>query len=310
MPPITCCVALYCGCKAGRAKPPLVLQNRLSSTFHHVTRKPVGLKDCLRAHLKLSRIDAEKLIRLGSVYWENERLVEDTPLPERAHLRVYKNPQRYPVHGIRWIDRVVHQADSFVVIDKPHGVPTHATVDNVAENVLAEMRSLLKVPLYVTHRLDTGVGGLLLFAKTQSFQRIFNQALQQGGVSKTYLALTEVAPKHGVHVHYMDPSQQKRRLVQAEAKAGFDRCELEVIRSHKIETHGVECFEVEVKLLTGRTHQIRAQLAALGAPIIGDKLYGSRKHLEANSRAIQLYCSELKFADHLYKRCPSWQQSS
>ena len=74
-------------------------------------------------------------------------------------------------------------------MNKPAGIPVHATLDNQVENVLHQLHVALGDSLYVTQRLDTEVSGLIVFAKTQEFQRRFNRLLAERKVTKRYRRL-------------------------------------------------------------------------------------------------------------------------
>lgn len=252
----------------------LVPANRI---FHHVTARPTTVLRVLIEHFKLSSERAQELIQLGAIYFNKRRVFEDTQLPQAAYLRLHLHPKRFFVEGLNWRARILKETKDFIVINKPAGVPTHATVDNAVENCLAQMRNLLKTELFVTQRLDNPVGGLLLFAKTKDYQTRFNRWLSERQVQKTYLALIESPCSVARYTHWMQPSERSPKVLSAEPKDGWLSCELSILKCESVTMSGKNVYQVEIDLHTGRTHQIRAQLAFQGCPIMGDRLYGSKE---------------------------------
>src|SRR5262249_10924371 len=145
---------------------------------------------------------------LGAVWLGEERVGEDIALPPGAHLRVYLQPIRFAADEVDWRRTILHESADFLVVNKPGGVPVHATVDNWRDNVLFHVRGLVEGEVLVTHRLDTPVSGLLVLARTPEFQRCFNSALAEGRVTKHYRALVEGEPSLGGHTHYLDPDHE------------------------------------------------------------------------------------------------------
>jgi len=238
----------------------------------------ISLLDCLVQHFGLTLEEGERLILFGAVYQDRQRVNSNRSLAAGQYVRVHLQPKRFPVDGIDWRATIVSQNKDFLVVNKPAGIPVHATLDNQVENVLHQLRVALGIDVFVTQRLDTEVSGLMVFAKTQAFQRRFNQLLVERKVKKRYRALVNSAPEIGRHIHYMEPTERSPKTVSVEARPKWLECALRVVSV----TPSPESFELEIDLETGRTHQIRVQLSALGSPIVGDKLYGSRTRYNAN----------------------------
>ncbi len=261
-------------------------------------------------------LSALELIEMGSVYVDNERcLMTDRSLKVGADVRIHTSPRRYPCpKDLR--ERIVSETAESLVVDKPAGLPVHALVDNVQENLKSYLEDLRGETLFITHRLDVETSGLVLFAKTAEAQARFNQAFVDGTVKRTYMAYVENSVAPGEYVHYMEPSPKAPKHVSAIETAGWQRCGLNVLSCTmmKGETsvisegrttweltnseHIDKYYLLQIQLQTGRPQQIRAQLAVLGAPIIGDTSYKSKLHLTevgTGLKAIALRASTLAF---------------
>jgi 23S rRNA pseudouridine1911/1915/1917 synthase len=256
---------------------------------HHVTNEDLSVAECLRKHFRLDEARIDELLSLGAIYSNKRRIFENRKLAKGAYLRIHLEPKRFPVESIDWKSRIVATHRDFLVVNKPPGIPVHASLDNVRDNVLQQLRDATGQYLLVTQRLDVPVGGLMVLARNPDFQRRFNTWLAERKVIKIYRALVEQAPAVGLHVHYMEPSERSPKRVTLEERPGWARCELTVRSMREIPGHGIE---VEIELHTGRTHQIRAQLGALGSPVKGDRTYGSSVRQEG---FISLFASSLSW---------------
>lgn len=230
------------------------------------------------------------LIQLGSVYVNSKRAGSiDEQVTENTHIRVHTKPRRYNVN-YDWKSRVVFDHQDFVVLNKPNNIPSHPSVDNQLENSLTQLGLALDKKLLITHRLDTLTEGLIVYGKTSQFVNSFNDQLQRKLITKKYVALVETTEKLPNHlVHYMEPSPRAPKKVSQVAHDDWDICELK-IEQQKIFEH---YSWIKIDLLTGRTHQIRSQVSEVGAPILGDKLYGSQ--IVEDENKIALRAQEIEF---------------
>ncbi|MDE7451305.1 MAG: RNA pseudouridine synthase [Alistipes sp.] len=157
-----------------------------------------------------------------------------------------------------------------------------------------------EVFLGVVHRIDRPVSGAVLFAKTSKALVRLNEMIREGHIRKIYWALTERTPEpeEGQLTHYIlrDGRTNRSRAYDApkpEAKLGKLR-----YRTLNVATHYTL---VEVELLTGRHHQIRAQLSKIGCPIRGDLKYGAKRSLPEGG--ISLHSRTIAF-DHPVRHEP------
>lgn len=257
------------------------------------------LDEYLEGELRLESSATTELVRFGAIYLNKDR-VRDARV--RVHpgdyIRVHQLPRRYVLPRVSAESCIVHLEDEFLVVNKPAGVPVHATVDNLLENFLFWFAQEMGMPeLSVTHRLDAGTEGLLVLARTPRFAGLFNKAIMNRRVLKKYECLhAGPAFETGALLRdwMIDELGSPKRLV-GEGVEGTKLCELVIEGSSSFGAReGVA--HARIGLLTGRTHQIRAQLAARGRPILGDRLYGCRILPFAEPDRLALRCRELGFA--------------
>lgn len=128
----------------------------------------------------------------GSVYVDGRRQRQDVELQPGQIVRVHTRRKQFPVAGnLRLRERIVFDHEEFLVVDKPAGLPTHPTLDNFLDNTKVRLENELGCQLFTTHRLDVSTEGLLILAKNNRAQTIFNRAFAQRRVKKFYRSLNE-----------------------------------------------------------------------------------------------------------------------
>ena len=146
--------------------------------------------------------------------------------------------------------------------------------------------------LGVVHRIDRPVSGVILFAKTSKALSRLNKLFQERSIKKTYWAIVKNEPEEldNKLVHFLKKNQQKNKSFAFKREEnGALRSELDYKTIKKLNSF----YLLEVKPKTGRHHQIRVQLSAIGCPIKGDIKYGSKR---TNSNAsIHLHARKIEF---------------
>lgn len=225
------------------------------------------------------------LISFGALYVDKKRVVSTLVVHQNQILRFHTRPKRYRVPDQPLATNIVFSHPDFIVIDKPQGLPSHATLDNRVENSHFILSRELDHPIFPTHRLDIDTGGLLVFAKSKEAQAKLNRGFAYGNIQKIYEARVskDVEPKR--LVHHMHPSKRAPKRLSRHPFTGGIKCEMEILDCARGASH----YSLRILLITGRTHQIRAQLAHESNPVIGDVLYGG-----VHSERMELYCRELR----------------
>lgn len=197
---------------------------------------------------------------------------------------------------------VVFEDADLAVINKPAGLVVHPGTGNrehtLVNALLAgypEIAAMRIAPQRrgIVHRLDKDTSGLLVIARNgKSLQRLMAQ-FQQRTVEKTYLALAAKAPRtpNGrIDLPITrNAAQRQRMMVSRDGRPA-------ITEFHTLESFADGSALLEVALLTGRTHQIRVHLAYIGAPLVGDTVYGFRKGKRGPGRQF-LHAARLCF-DH------------
>ena len=166
----------------------------------------------------------------------------------------------------------IYEDEDLLVVDKNPGT-------EVETDLLSEL-SAIRSPLFPVHRLDANTMGLVVLAGTEAAEADLLDAFARHETGKVYEAILVGAPKApaGTLVHYglKDEARAYMRLVDKDTPGA-----LKMELSYRIVEIRGSLSKAEIRLMTGRTHQIRVQMAALGCPVLGDDKYGDR---EANRR--------------------------
>jgi 23S rRNA pseudouridine1911/1915/1917 synthase len=174
-----------------------------------------------------------------------------------------------------------------LVLNKPPGISVQP--DKTGDpTLLGQAEAYCRHPLHVVHRIDRPVSGIVVFAKSLTRQ------MQARTVERLYLAVVQELPEPecGVLAHYLSKQGGRNRMVvSADGSDGGHPAAL----SYRLLGSSARYHLLEVGLLTGRHHQIRAQLSAAGFPVKGDVKYGARR---GNSdRSVHLHAWKVAF-DH------------
>lgn len=174
---------------------------------------------------------------------------------------------------------IIFADNNILIFNKQPGVALQSKGENLMESQFSEYK--------VLNRLDQPVSGACLLAKTSEAAGKLGSAIIAQRVKKTYIAIVEgkLAVNSGVVNHKLSKSRNQKAIVAEEGKEA--EMYYEVLR--ELDNYSI----LKVKINTGRFHQIRAQLSALGHPVKGDLKYGSKR--SNKHPGIYLHCRQIAF---------------
>ncbi|WP_295362507.1 RluA family pseudouridine synthase [Arenimonas sp.] len=252
-----------------------------------------------------------KLVRSGQVRINGKRAKADSRLAGGDEVRIppvrleAPGEARTPPKGMleRLAASIVFEDKAILALNKPSGIATHGG-SGISFGVIEALRALrLDEPLELVHRLDRDTSGVLVLAKKRSalleLQALMRAGEDDEGPAKRYLALLVGRVPNGTLT--VDAPLQKSVLQGGERMVRVDPSGKPSTSHFKVlERRGGHSF-CEVRIETGRTHQIRVHAAHLGHPVAGDEKYGDReanKRLaeQAGLRRLFLHAASIEFA--------------
>ncbi len=234
---------------------------------------------------------AHAKVLAGEVFCADGSVVDETTvLAAGAHVFLYRD---LPDEVVVPFDMpILYRDDDIVVVDKPHFLATMPRGGHVVQTALIRLRRELALPeLSPAHRLDRLTAGVLLFTTRPQVRGRYQTLFARGEVRKSYDAVAQGVPSRVLPTVVRSRIVKERGVLQAREEPGEPNAETLVERlagdGYRLTPH------------TGRTHQLRVHMNALGVPIVNDSLYPVVKVVapEDFSAPLQLLARSLEFDD-------------
>ena len=260
---------------------------------------------------------AQKYIRLKRIKCNGKRIERDTRLQAGDVLQLYINDEFFdkPREDNAYLTvaapklNIVYEDDHILLVDKRPGLAVHphdgaeygrTLIDHIQSYLYQKREGRPREENAFTpalcNRIDRNTGGIVIAAKTAMALRVMNQKIKDRELDKRYLAIVEGCPKRkeGSLKGYLFKDAKKNKVFVTDSpQPGSKSCQT----NYKVLATGKGLSLVECELITGRTHQIRAQFAHAGHPLLGDGKYGKLdKKYDRNYQALYSYKLTFTFA--------------
>ncbi len=253
---------------------------------------------------------AQKYIRLKRIKCNGGRAQRDTRLEAGDVLQLYINDEFFdkPRQDNGYLTvaspklNVVYEDDHILLVDKRPGLAVHphdgaeygrTLIDHIQAYLYQKgqwrPREENSFTPALCNRIDRNTGGIVIAAKTAEALRVMNQKIKDRELDKRYLAVVEGTPKPkegSLKGYLFKDAKENRVFVTDTPKTGSKSCQT----NYQVLASGGGLSLVECELITGRTHQIRAQFAHAGHPLLGDGKYGKlNKRFDRSYQALYSY---------------------
>ena len=249
---------------------------------------------------QFSRSQIQKLISSKNITINNSSIKSSTEIKYNDKITI-KIPKidKTPLIASEIKIEIIYQNSELLIVNKPHGIVVHPSKGHSNDTVINALlgmdikfeANLGQTKPFLVHRLDKDTSGLLLVAKNEKMYSYLTEIQKKRKIKKNYLAVIKGVPdkKYATIDASISRNKSHRKKMSVNSKGRKSLTTYKVIKSND------SMSLIELELHTGRTHQIRVHMQALGHPIIGDTLYGKKSKLIDRQL---LHAYKLEFKDN------------
>jgi 23S rRNA pseudouridine1911/1915/1917 synthase len=245
-----------------------------------------------------SRSSIHRLIAAGMVELEGRRARPSTRVQWGEHIVVHipRQNQPAPDPATELPIPILHEDRWMVAVDKPPGVAVHPSGRRIVNTLIHFLHRRYRRPDLpehdvvprLLHRIDRETSGVVAVGLDEQFHAQVARQFEERTVAKTYLAVVHGCPTPVDGRIDLGIGPAHRSSVRLKLEARRDGSGFPAMTDYRVVRRSAQFSLVELRPRTGRTHQLRVHMAAIGCPLVGDKIYGQEDHVFLDSLAGRL----------------------